>query len=341
MKLFILLLMCIILFSFIFTKKKIEYFGVPTNDERPFLNVYGDNGEQLEIVLLSHPFTRDSSYEQYKKYKEDNFLILGISSYNEFPKITSNHYDVLHNSNEKAWKNYDYMKLVDGWLHCFRNPNNFIDQHIPKILISESDFCNSDIYKPDNTIEKIYDFIYVCPTDSDNNCEGWVAFNKNWALAKKCIKYMCGTLKLKGILVGRKGCKLPSGCEELVETTKFLTRSELIDSYRKSKFIFIPNISDASPRVLVEALCCNIPALINYNIVGGWKYINNETGVFFKNKYDIKQALKSILDNKTFNPREYYLQHWGKENTGKKLKQFIEDNYSSKIDVSKYNYLKL
>lgn len=341
MKLFVLLIIYIILFSFIviITKKR-EYFGIPTNHERPFVNVYGDDGEQLKIVLLSHPFTRDSSWDQYKQYKEDGFLVLGISSYSEFPKITSNHHDILNNPDEKAWKNYDYMTLVEGWLYCFRNPNNFIKEGIPKILISESDFCNTDVYKPDTTIKKEYDFLYICPKDSDDKCDGWVSFNKNWSLAQPCLKYMCGTLNLKGLLVGRKGCTIPSECDGLVETTDFLSQSELIESYRKSKFIFIPNVVDASPRILVEALCCDIPVLVNYNILGGWKYINNDTGVFFKNTSDIKESLQTIL-HKTFNPRKRYLEHWGRENIGKQFKQFIMDHYSNKIDVSKYNYLKL
>lgn len=342
MKLFTIVAIYIFLFfSILFITKHTENFGIPTGHERPFVNVYGNDGEQLKIILLSHPFTRDSSWEQYKKYKEDGFLVLGISSYSEFPKITSNHHDVLHNPEEKAWKNYDYMKLVEGWLHCFRNPDKFIDVGIPKSLISESDFCNKDVYKPDDLIKKIYDFIYICPKDSDNNCDGWVAFNKNWELAKKCLKYMCGKLKLKGLLVGRKGCSLPSVCNGLVETTDFLTQDELINSYRKSKFIFIPNVSDASPRILVEALCCNIPALVNYNILGGWKYINDNTGAFFTNEHDVKEALDKILYDSNHKPRHHYLEKWGEENSGKRFKAFIQEHFNSKIDVSKYEYLKL
>ena len=88
MKLFTLLSIYIFLFfTFLFAIKYTESFGIPTGDERPFINVYNDNGEQQKIVLLSHPFTRDSSWEQYKKYIEDGFLVLGISSYSEFPKI--------------------------------------------------------------------------------------------------------------------------------------------------------------------------------------------------------------------------------------------------------------
>ena len=40
-------------------------------------------------------------------------------------------------------------------------------------------------------------------------------------LAKKCLKYMCGTLKLKGKVVGRKDCSLPSSCKGLLKPQIF------------------------------------------------------------------------------------------------------------------------
>ena len=52
-----------------------EGFGIPTNHERPFVNVFDDKGEQLK-VLLSHPFTRDNSWQQYKDVEETDFLFL-------------------------------------------------------------------------------------------------------------------------------------------------------------------------------------------------------------------------------------------------------------------------
>ena len=330
-----------------------EQFAAPTNHERPFVNVFGYDStnnikEQINIVLLSHPFTRESSWEQYNEYLRDKFLILGISSYSEFPKITSNKLDGLHNPDDKAWK-YDYMKVVKACLNCFREPQNFYDKGINHTLISESDFCDSEYYRPKTSeIEKIYDFIYLCPkdseTDSEKNkeCFGWVATNKNWKLALKCLPILCGTYKLKGLLVGRKNCELPIECKGLIETTSFLSRDELLKKYRQSKFLFVPNKVDASPRVLTEALCTDLPILVNKNILGGWKYVNEETGSFFTNKNDISAGIEYILNNyNNLKPRENFLANFGKINTGKKLKQFIEDNFSEYIDVSNYEYLYL
>jgi hypothetical protein len=329
--------------SIIFSYTQEHFFAIPTSDERPFVNVYDEKRNQLPIVLLSHPFTRDNSYNQYKQYKKNKFLILGISSYNEFPKITSNKHDILNNPKEKAWTHYDYMTLVDGWLHCFREPNQYIiDTSLPKLLLSESDFCNEEVYKPDKKIAKLYDFIYICPKD-DDKCDGWVATNKNWELAQKCISVMCNNYNLRGLLVGRQGCDLPKGCENKCKTTGFLSQIKLIEAFNQSKFILIPNKTDASPRILTEALCCNLPAIINYNILGGWKYIDpKKSGYLFKNIDDFEISLTKLLNNYHYlEPRNHYLEHFGRVNSGKKFKVFIENYFKDKVDLSNTKYLTL
>lgn len=339
----LILYMLIAIFVFFIIQRRLrEGFAIPTNGERPFVDTFDDKGNQLPIVLLSHPFTRDSSYEQYKKYKEDNFLILGISSYNEFPKITTNTHDVLNNPNEKAWKNYDYMKVVSGWLHCFRQPDRFIDRGIPRALISESDFTDTVTFCPDKSVQKKYDFLYICPRDADKNCDGWVSTNKNWKLGKECVEILCRDFNMRGLLVGRKGCPLPEHAAKNCETTDFLSRDQLIRCYRMSKAILIPNQSDASPRVLTEALCCDVPALVNRNILGGWKYINGQTGVFFDSSKDFPDKVRKFQQNYfLFQPRNYFLNNYGKVNSGKRFRKFIKNNFKDKVDLSNTKYITL
>lgn len=326
----------------------IESFDLPTGHERPFVNVFDDKKKQIKIILLSHPLTRDSSYEQYLRYKNDGFLILGITSYSEFPSVTTNTLDGLSNPNDQAYK-YDYMELVDGWLYCFRDPDKYIsDTSLPKLLLSESDFTNYDHYKPDKSVEKIYDFIYLCPKDDEHDevkskeCYGWVATNKNWKLARECLQVLCNGFGLKGFLVGREGCDVPEGCENYIETAKFLNSQALLKKYRQSKFIFVPNQIDASPRVLTEAMCTDLPILVNYNILGGWKYVDQKSGAFFTSKDDIGQSIRYILKNyNTLTPRQHYLDSFSKKVSGKKFKEFVQQHFSDKIDVSSHKYISI
>lgn len=62
----------------------------------------------------------------------------------------------------------------------------------------------------------------------------------------------------------------------------------------QSEFMFVPNLSDASPRVAAEALLRDVPVIMNRHIAGGWKYINEQTGVFFDGVDDFWPAVQRL-----------------------------------------------
>ena len=308
---------------------------------RPFVNLYDNNGNQINVTLLSRPFFMESHYTEYDRIKQ-RFLILGISSYQEFPNQPRNPKDGFTQENK-----YDYIKWVnmcEGWLHCFRNPDDFLPKSMKNMLLSESDFADCVLNKPDPTAEKKYDFIYICHRDDLGDCstKEWVAYNKNLDLAEKCFKILCKKYNYKGLLIGRSGCKLPEGCENKLETTKKLEYYTMIKKYDEAKFIFVPNISDASPRVLTEALCHNIPCLVNKNIIGGWKYVTPETGEFFSGESDFEENLDKLMVNLSkYEPRKHYLANYGIVNSGRRLKDFIYDVFGDRVNIprTKVDYI--
>jgi hypothetical protein len=83
--------------------------------KRPFLNMWAvrkDGSEYLvNIVFITHPFTRDECIEQYNDAKQQNVHFLGMSSYSEFPGPVSNPHDVLHDPKIDAWTKYNYFDL--------------------------------------------------------------------------------------------------------------------------------------------------------------------------------------------------------------------------------------
>ena len=332
------ILMYVLLISIAMCLTYITYYFINTNlikplkisvyeMKRPFLNIYDDKGNKTNVVFITHPFTRDECIKQYNDAKKKGVLFLGMSSYCEFPGIISNPHDILHDPNNDAWKKYNYFDLTEGWCHCFREPNKYIKNNTkPITLISESDFANYDNHKPDDTIEKKYDFLYVCLKDNETCKDGWQSYNRNWEVAKKCLDIMCEKYNLKGLLVGRINCEIPKGCHQLMELTDFMEYHKFIKSYNQCKFVFVPNIADASPRVLTEALCFNLPALVNYNILGGWKYINDKSGELFVDENDFEKVLNKFLTklkNKEYNSRQNYIDHFGTKNYGPKLLDFV------------------
>ena len=47
-------------------------------------------------------------------------------------------------------------------------------------------------------------------------------------------------------------------------------------------------------RVVVEALCLGLPVVMNRNILGGWKYVNERTGKFFTDASDVVSAYQAL-----------------------------------------------
>jgi hypothetical protein len=74
--------------------------------------------------------------------------------------------------------------------------------------------------------------------------------------------------------------------------------------------LIAPNVHDASPRVLAEAMCVNTSILVNKYIVGGWKYVQPETGEFFSSPEDIIDAWDRLMEparHALLRPREWYM----------------------------------
>jgi hypothetical protein len=78
-----------------------------------------------------------------------------------------------------------------------------------------------------------------------------------------------------------------------------------------TRALFCTSIYDASPRIIVESLSLNIPVLLNKNILGGWKYINDETGHLFDPEIadalipSVVGSFLKAMQEQRFHPLEY------------------------------------
>ena len=155
---------------------------------RPFVNMYDNNGNRLNVILISKPFGIYTERDNITLNKlNKNNIIIGLTSYAEFPNMVTNPYDDFTND----YKINKYHDICEAWLYCFKNPQDYFKPNIPKLLLSESDFIDCHNYYPDKNIKKKYDFIYIClkQDESKNICDDWATHNKNWEYAKKCIDF--------------------------------------------------------------------------------------------------------------------------------------------------------
>ena len=140
-----------------FTDKEKEKKELIPNVKRPYVNLFDDKGNKLNVILISKPFGTDKELKVYETNKKDN-IFLGISSYLEFPNIPSNPFEDWKDKFDK----YKYKEICEGWIHGFRDPEKYFPPDIPLHFASESDWIDCNVAKPDDKIEKKYDFIYIC-----------------------------------------------------------------------------------------------------------------------------------------------------------------------------------
>lgn len=291
----------------------------------PFLNLKNEKNENVNILVIRGFLDTPELKKQFLDYYNQGIPFIGCSSYLSYPKNCLNRHGSCHKSDIRINDKY-IEEYVLGWCHCFKNADNYIKFGIPRTLISESDFPNYDYLKPDNTPIK-YDFVCIQPIDNKQCVAKWHAHNKNWKLAETCIKIFVDEFNMKGIIIGRENCPVDINNKKNITTTGSLKYDKCVKKMKESKFMLLSNYEDASPRVLTEALSLNKPVFVYSNILGGWKYVNNKTGVFF-NETNIRDKLTYMLNNyNNFEPRKTFIESYHIEKHGRKLKSFLESLY--------------
>ena len=295
----------------------------------PYRYLYDENGKILPIVLVSGFFRDDKERNMFSEYVHNGIKVVGITAYKSFPKpITDNTGD-----NSSKDDPFDYYANIKNWLCCFRDPELYggFDKTHNLIDISESDFYDIDDKEP---VEKKYDIIYVCFKDSDDcPMDGWNAVNRNYKLAMACLPILINEFKLKVLIVGRLNCGLETLYGDNIEILDFMPYFEFQDKLRQSRFLFMPNIYDASPRVIAEALVKDIPVLMNSSIVCGAKYVNYETGELFIDENDIRLAITRLLaKSDSISPKKWWEKNYSKKKMAKKFRDFLYKQYPDVLE---------
>mmetsp|Transcript_6280 Transcript_6280/g.11501 ORF Transcript_6280/g.11501 Transcript_6280/m.11501 type:complete len:236 (+) Transcript_6280:1-708(+) len=223
-------------------------------------------------------------------------------------------------------------------------PEKHFPPHVKTILMSQSDFNLPHYPARDYSMKRKYDFT-LSGSDQDvwNDCVGWSSYAKNWSFVKEALAVMCGEFHLTGVLVatkdkqGRKACTIPDSCKGKMIQTTFLDQGAYFNYLKQSRFAFLPQVHDASPRVSTQALALDVPMLMNANIKGGWKYLNSKTGEFFHDMSDFRQSLTKILQNadvfRHYEPRKWVLENYDNEHSGRRLLKFVEDNFAHRVKL--------
>ncbi|CAK9003574.1 unnamed protein product [Durusdinium trenchii] len=300
--------------------------------EYPFQPVRNERGKFVNVILVRSPFRSSHQEQLYEKFK-DEILFLGISSWEDYPLPAPNPFS-------SSFPREKYLGLFPGFLYMHRDAETLFPSHVKLLLLSQSDFS---LPGPVPALPKKYDFTFSgSDQDVAQDCVGWSSFAKNWSFVKEALEVMCGELQMTGVLVatkdkqGRKACRIPSSCNGLITQTTFLSQDEFFKYTRQSHFLFLPQVHDASPRVITQALALDVPVLMNKNIIGGWKYLTPTTGEGFNDIHDLKQSIEKLragLASKAYAPRRYVDENCGDQISGSRLRHFVETNFGDRVKL--------
>jgi glycosyltransferase involved in cell wall biosynthesis len=259
----------------------------------PFTLVHAADGADTGWALINGPIMSFAQQEEFARLRRAGYRFAGMSSYMTFPKLDDG--DPL-----------DYQALCEAWCHCFREPHRFLNGQIPRALISASDFTDHrriapQVVTPVDPADRV-DFVYA------GAMEDWKRVAKNWGLAGRCIPRICREVGLRALVIGEPTEGFPPAPGVVFSPP--LHWHSLLARLAGARFLFVPSALDASPRLLAEALCLDIPLVVYRQILGGWKYVNRFTGGFFDDEHNVVAAVRACLDQAVA-PREWFRANHG------------------------------
>lgn len=230
-----------------------------------------------------------------------------------------------------------FVKHIDFWCHPFRNPNLYLPTKSPKILLSESDFLDPKFVYSYPERKKRFDF-FCFVLGGKRNVE-----RKGINVLLESIPVLCGKYNLRGIIINYSAKQIILNSMQKKQFKRYKRKikylrvklhfKKVAELMAGCRFGFFPNIKDCSPLLLAECLVRNMPALVNENIWGGWKYINNNTGALF-NLNNLSEKI-DFINNSEFNSRDSFMSRYGLENTSIAFAKWGRENKIPGFDKMK------
>jgi hypothetical protein len=285
----------------------------------PVRYIVDQDGRDTGIMFIRGPLNPQNT-PVWEKMRETH-RSMGLTSMGPYPLHHEAYLAVPPGAiPQDGWKR-QYIVECEAWAHCFREPDQFLPPDKPRRLLGGSDFADYDrvwsLGSAGRTQAKRWDIVYSCLDNRFNEMQ------KNWEFAKACITRLCTELRLKVLIVGRSGTSdLPP--VDGLEAREFLPWSDFLQCMARSRVAFFPNVLDASPRVMTEAMSLNLPVLVNRRILGGWKYVNDDTGRFFDDEANVVPLALEVLTG-TLQPREWFIANHGKPWAEERLAELVRE----------------
>ena len=273
-----------------------------TGATSPFLFLADSRGRDVGWAVVAAPIWRREGHRRLAELSAAGYRFAGMTNYFDFP-------------GPAVGDGRDYGLLCEAWLHCFRDPEKRLPRGVPAARVALSDFTDYRSIRPaPGARRKDHGVLYAGASPD------WKKEAKNWALAARCIPRLVRELGLTAVAIGRPDERLAAAPG--VEIVPFLPWDRFLDVLQRSRVLFVPNVRDPSPRVLAEALCLDVPIVVNRAILGGWHYVSEATGAFFDDEASAVAAVRRCLDE-PLAPRRWFCERFGPERAGRRALELI------------------
>jgi hypothetical protein len=270
--------------------QKLRYQGASSDDE------------DSKIFFINRPPTPQGERE-IEALIDEGYYLFGICAYENWPGR-------VHNPGDgDPIRTYDlfsknYYQRFAGFLHNFRAPGDVFPDAIPLLAMDFSDYVQ--VRKRGR--EKVYDLIYYAGHKIDGKpaTVEWSRVIKQHDLALALIRELLATEPDIRICLVHDSFGID---DPRVERFDFLGYREFLDKVEASRVLLVPNLLDASPRIITEALCLDTYVMVNAQISGGWKYVNPVTGAFFE-AHDGAEVYRKLRARGPAGTRAWFLRHY-------------------------------
>ncbi|CDW86224.1 UNKNOWN [Stylonychia lemnae] len=304
------------------TYKGYRYERNPEEDER-FLNArmfkinkagYLQNID-VKALAVAEPLN-DDGIDDFWSFMSEGFMPIGRMSFMTYPRFMRTvSTDVSRMRYLQNPRMQDVIKYFTGWFHCAEEPRFYLDAHTPRIMLPNSDTEYSTLvqtlgadYLPPSAKGRIYDIMIQIVTPKEKDVGIWIKDYKNWNLIINCMEQIIKKTKYKILLAGSQPPDHLKSTGRIISIPHIEAR-EFLKYLEKTKIVLIPAVYDASPRIITQAFYLNTTVILNRQIIGGWHYINDQTGSFFDNKNDVVDVINEQIkrfNNKEMNPKDWY-----------------------------------
>ena len=170
------------------------YFGGSMENHWEIIEILDENNQPTNYIAVRSEIKSEATEKCLKKLLASGKKIIGLSSYQEFPKKISNP----HEPKYAIQFIKKYASHVVLWCHCFRQPEYYIPKSIPYFLYSESDQYahTASLNEKVGTKPKYYDFFVSMPEGE------WNSYIRGLSIAQRWLNYMAEQMNLKILVCG-------------------------------------------------------------------------------------------------------------------------------------------